>query len=830
MLRFGRLLVLSVLLAAAARAEFPVTERGLAPTLGISRAARIVATDDGFLAFWKTDTRYGTQGLMQIAKLSPEGELLGRSVAWTLPASFHAYDGASNGNETLLAGWCTGTYGQPLCLARFSADGDFLGLTTTQYSNVVAPSVASDGNGFLVSFSISSGAVREVVALPVSRDGVPDAPILVDSWDPLAQWSSPAAIDGTYFVAFPRPGAHALARLSRDAVESTVALDPPVEVGQVTIESSGERLLVLVSPRGPDPSDLWLRAAVFDRDLSRLTGWFPLSGHAGIPRIAPTSSGWIVSGGGAGQATVVAVSRAGSVGVTTYVEGPAVYEVDLAAVRDRAALVWTTGIDYTFPGANFSATRLAVLDASAAFVRTPMTISLGPAPQIDPAGVHGGGVTLAAWVERTIEERFVVKVRPFDRDGLPLAPPATMPWRGFAQGYPSVASDGASFFVVWSEGVRGLEGVWGARVTADGRVLDAAAISLFGSALHSWGEPRVADVDWNDDSWMVVSSAGNGDIVARRASSAGTLVGDPAVIAASKEDASFGVLGGYGPVIDCNGTTCLVAWNGPWDPWACRISPCQPPPPSILAARISPSLTLMDREPLRLNGPYEWVSTLSISWNDAASAWSVAWSFDGRRRVARDGTILDALLDPKFVQSGTLSAIPEGMGWRLAWASGAGGVFHGWSPTGGVREVERRYIMRSVERESDPQLVAAPRPLALVVRESQLTAGSPAVVGRFLDESTEPLSAAIELTVTRLPHREVHFSWTTEIDIVSGFVLWGLFDGKWSVIYTLSPDQRVHQRLERGATAYRITASTPAGVFESNVVTMDPMRRRVVGR
>jgi hypothetical protein len=828
--RRSAVLVTLLLLASTIRAEFPVTEeRPLAPTLGISRHARVVATDDGFLAFWKTSTTYSAEGLMQVAKLSPDGALLRRAVAWDLPASFHAYDGASNGEETLLAGSCSGTYGAPLCLARFSRDGDFLGLTTTAYVNALAPSLASDGRDFAVTFSLLSG-VRGVFALPVSREGVAGAPIAIGPWDASSHGSSPAAIGGTYFVAFPRPGGHALARLSIDAVESTVPLDPPVEISEVRIESSGERLLVVVSPRGPAPSDIWLQAAVFDPELRRLTDWFLLTGHAGLPRIAPTSSGWIVSGGGAGQAKVVAISRAGSVGETVDVEGPGVFDLDLAAARDRAALVWTTGVDHTVPGASFNAARVAVLDASAAIVRAPTTISLGPAPQIHPAGAHAGGVTLAAWVERTIEERFVVKVRPFDRNGVPLAPPVTMPWRGVAQGYPSVASDGASFFVVWSEGAWGLDGVWGARVTTDGRVLDAGAIPLFGPAQPYSGEPRTADVDWSGDWWLVVSSAGNADIVARRVSSAGTLTdADPAVIAAGAEDGSFGWLGGYRPLMDCNGAECLVAWNGPPDPWGCNIL-CPPPPPSILAARISPSLTLLDKQPLRLNGPKEWVSTLSVSWNELASAWSVAWSLDGRRRVARDGRILDALPEPKSAQSGTLSAIPEGAGWHLAWATTVGGVFHGWSPTGGVRDVERRYIMRSMERESDPHLIGATRPLAFVVRESQLTAGSPAVIGRFLDESTEPVSEAIELTVTRLPSRTVHFSWTTEIDIVSSFVLWGLFDGQWSVIYTLSSDQRVHQRLESGATAYRITANTPAGAFESNVVTMEPTRRRVVGR
>jgi hypothetical protein len=825
-----RSLILLLFLAFPVRADFAVTaERPLAPTLGISSTARVVANDDGFLAFWKTPA-YRAEGLMQVAKLSPDGALLRRTVAWELPASFNAYDGASNGEETLLAGFCTATYGQPLCLARFDRDGEFLGLTTTEITNAVAPSVASDGNGFLLAFPLSSGP-REVLAIPVSAAGVVGAPVTVGQWDPFSQWASAAAIGGTYVVAFPRPGSHALARLAGDAVEATVALDPPFLISQVRIESSDDRLLVVVSPKWGEQTQS-LHAAVYDRNLTRLTGWLPLAGHVGLPRIAPTSSGWIVSGSGGGQATVVAVSRAGAVGATTYVEGPAGFDGDLDASRDRAALVWATSIDYTLPAPAFNAVRTAVLDAGAAIVRAPTTISLGPAPQIQPAAAHGSGVTLVSWVERTIEERFVVKVRPFDRDGVPLAPPATMPWRGFSQAYPSVASDGTSFFVVWCEGARGLDGVWGARVSAEGRVLDAAAIPVLGPAGPNFGGPRPADVDWSGDSWVVVSTAGPGDIVARRVSREGTLLdAAPAIIAAGTQIGDSGWRGGYDPLIDCNGAECLVVWHGPWDPWACRISPCVPPPPSILATRISPSLAVLDPEPLRLNGEYEWVSTLSVSWNDLVSAWSVTWSLDGTRRVARDGRILDELRVPRWADSGTLTAIPEGTGWRLAWATDAAGrVFHGWSPTGALRDVVTRFIMRSVERETDPQFVDAPRPLAFVTRESPLSSGSPAVIGRFLDESTEAVTESIELTATRLPNRTVHLSWTTDINILSSFVLWGRFDGTWYVIETLSPHERVHQRPESRATAYRITSNTPAGVFESNVVTLEAMRRRAVGR
>ncbi len=812
-------LIFFVLAALPARAEFPVTGvRPLAPTLGISSGALVVATDEGFLAFWKTRTTNREEGLTQIAKLSSDGTLLRRTVAWDLPASFWFYDGASNGVETLLAGVCSGTYGSPLCLARFSADGDFVGLIETRFSYPVAPVVASNGDGFLVSFSLARAI--EVVALPVTRDGLLADRLLLAAWDPSSQWTSPAAIGESYFVAFGQPGKHRLARLSETGVDASVPLTAGFEISQVRIAGSGDRLLVIASPKGNATADLRLRAAVFDRDLTRLTEWMPLEGGSGLVLVGPTSTGWLVAASGLGEATVLPISRTGLAGEPARVGGVLAYDFDFASSRDRAAIVWTSAPDYTIPEFPFSSARVAVFDSSAIVVREATPISLGPAPQIHPAAAHASGVTLAAWVERTMEERLVVKARPFDGDGgVPLAPAVTMPLRGWPQSHPSVATDGTSFFIVWSEGASGRDGVCGARVTADGRVLDATAMAIFGSAEVS----RAADAVWGGDSWVVVSSEGKANIVAKRVSSGGNVIDAVSVVIAPGPER-----GGYDPRIDCSGDECLVVWKGPWDPWECRISPCAAPPSSILAARISPALALLDATPLRLNGENEWVSALSVSWNELANAWSVAWSLDGRRRVSRDGRILDELLTPASFLSGEVFAISEAHGWHLTWTSSSSSkVFHGWSASGGVREVATRYTLtRTPEREWDPQLVGAQRPLAFVVRESQITAGSPGVIGRFLDEATEPISTDLDLSVRRLPDRVLEFSWTTDIDVVSRFVLWGRYGAAWKMLGGLAPNARIYQITETGATAYRLSATTPSGAVESNVIELGPLLRR----
>ncbi len=825
-----RFLFLVFLFALPARAEFPVTEnRPLAPTLGDSRDARVVATDEGFLAFWRTTTTYGMEGLAQIARFSRDGELERRNTAWLLPASFQWYDGASNGDQVLLAGACTGLLNGPLCLARFSAAGDLLGYTGLPFQSAVAPSVTSNGDGFLVTFSLPFP--REVLAVPVTREGVAGDAIRVGTWDPGTQWTSPAALDNAYYVAFGTTGGHALARIDGRNVAATVPVDAPVEVSQIRIASSADRLLVVITPRALDASnDPRPRSAVYDRNLQRVTSWTPLDGGSSLPRVEPTSSGWIVGTLAATGAALVPVSLGGSPGNPTIVEGIKGFGpiFDVAAHEDRAALVWITEITRIVPDFPHNAVRAAFFDGAATALAPPQTISLGPVAQIHPAAAHGNGVTLAAWVELDPAARFVVKTRPFDATGAPLAPPRAMPFRGEPQAQPRVGFDSASFFVIWSEGTAGTSGIYGARVGPDGELLDAESIPLFG-AVPIGGYARTAAIDWSGSAWIVVSSDEQMRIVARRVAPNGTVL-DTDPVAISPPD-QFGADYSFAPALDCTGSECLVGWHGPALPYECRISGCPAEPPTIRAARITNDLRRLD-EPHILGAAFDdSVRTLKVTWNEVAHVWLVSRFGGGTALIRRDGSRVDGVRSSLV---GDIDAIPEGSGWRLLWTTYSfNDLFHGWSATGTVGEIVERWMLtRSAETERAPRLVDAPRPLATFMRESEINAGSPQVFARFLDEAGDSVPTSISLTAERIGGGKVRLAWWTDLgDAVRDFSIWRLIGGQWQLfMVNIAPYHRVLEFDFGAAQSFRVGANTSYGAVVSEIATLPAARHRTVGR
>ncbi len=803
--RLTPLLLALLLVASTLRAEFPVTEdRPLAPTLGSSGDTRVVATDSGFLAFWSTSPSYGGPGgLAQVGRYSPDGVLERRATAWALPSTFVWNDAASNGDQVLLTGLCgPPAYTRPLCLARFSATGDLLGLITVPIREPIWPVVGSNGDGFLVVFGTTSP--REILAIPISSDGTVGATILVADMATTSQSASVTAIDDSYYVTFSNGARHVLARIAGGEVSGSVTLEKTAGYGFVRAESSGDRLLVVTTAPA-------VRFAIFDAALEVQLDWSPLDGGSSYPAIAPTSSGWILAVSSNSGTTVQPVTRAGRHGPARPLENGVRPMFDAAGAGDRAAVVWTRDE----PGSFGSPARMAIFDGGGTLVHGPATISLGPAPQIHPAGAHGGGVTLVAWSERAAGGEFIVKTRAIDAAGAPAAEIVAMPFRGSSQLRPSVASDGNSFFVVWTEGIPGNDAIYGARVAADGRLLDAAPIALFGPAPFRWDGSRAADVDWSGSSWIVVTSDERWRIVAKRVSPTGAILDTPVQISPtlSENQGADSV-----PVLDCNGAECLVAWQGPPLPDDCRTT-CPSATPSVRASRITSDARLLDVAPWLLTVAWETVTAIGVSWNETADAWLVTWSFDGQQRIGRNGFPTGSNDDSTVSASGTVSAIPERQGWRIAWSSdGRGDLFHGWSATGDVPGITSRFVLtRSPEREWDPTLIAAPRPLALFQRESQIDAGSPAVLARFLDEADEPVPAEIVLTAERVGSGVVRLSWATDLPGITGFWVQA-FDSAWRSMKNVGPSIRSIDIAAATATGFRVVAMTTDESVMSNVV------------
>jgi hypothetical protein len=728
---------------------------------------------------------------------------------------------------------------------RFDAAGDLLGTTTLPYYRAQAPVVASDGDGFLVVFALPTPEWT-MVAVRVSRDGVAGDLIPLGVWNLSSQWASAAAIDGTYFVTFGTSTGRTLIRLSEAGIERAVDLPAtPMFISQARIESSGDRLLVVATGGVPGsvPFDDWMRVAIFDRDLATLKPWTPVDGGTVLPRIAPTSSGWVITAESYdGTATLLPLSLSGVPGSPATASAVGMFTHDAAGRGDRAAVVWTTPRDSTTPDFEHTDATIAVVDSSGALVRAPAPISLGPAPQIHHAAAHGGGVTLVAWVERNPAGEFVVKARPFDGMGTPVAPPITMPWHGADQLRPAVASNGDSFFVVWSEGPSGSSGVYGATVGTDGTLLGDDAIPLFDSArLPKESAYRTAHVAWSGSAWIVTSSDSIWKLVARRVSPGGAILDpEPRVISPVpewNEDVSFA------PLIDCNGRECLIAWYAPPEGLipGCQFT-CPEPPVAIRAAVVSPDLNVVVSRQVTLTSAWSsfppGTRALEVTWNEEAAAWLLSWDMNGSQRIRRDGFLLSR---PTFRlwSNGTLSSLPEREGWRMIWTpSGTRDVFHGWTLTGLIADIrERSAVAASADAEWDPQAIESPRPLVMFLRETPHAPGSPEVVGRFLDESAPADRMELSLTATRAGG-EVRLDWATNAEEISAFTIL-LFrqnyyggDG-WYIGGSAAPTAR-HFSLEPGMMKYAtravVTAATPSGAIRSNEVEIESARRRTVAR
>jgi hypothetical protein len=251
--------------------------------------------------------------------------------------------------------------------------------------------------------------------------------------------------------------------------------------------------------------------------------------------------------------------------------------------------------------------------------------------QWHPALAYGGGQFLTAWQhDRRFENReiYVARVstsgQVLDPGGKPTSAAAAN-----SQSWPSVASDGQNFLVVWLEDDRGSGDIHGARVAADGTVLDPAGIRI-SSSPSTQLQPVVG---FGDTSYLVAWTHRAGqsyEVYGAMVYWDGT-VGSTIEItntARTQEE----------PAIAFNGTNFLVAWqdgrNHPY--WS-----------DIYAARVSRTGTVLDPDGIEVAraDDSQWVpaaasdgSGFLVVWEDRRTVnhWDVQAA-----RVTADGTVLD---------------------------------------------------------------------------------------------------------------------------------------------------------------------------------------------
>jgi len=180
--------------------------------------------------------------------------------------------------------------------------------------------------------------------------------------------------------------------------------------------------------------------------------------------------------------------------------------------------------------------------------------------QRDPTVAWNGSQYLVAWSDErdastTGWDIYAARVNAdgaiMDPGGIPVArSPGD-------QGEPTIASDGTNFLVVWSgeSEAHSSVGVFGARVSSTGQVLDAPEI-----AISTTGNERSPAAAWNGSSFLVVwdfldFSTGDLDIYGARVDATGALL-DPSRIPISTVSGSHETE----PAIASVGTDFLVAW------------------------------------------------------------------------------------------------------------------------------------------------------------------------------------------------------------------------------------------------------------------------------
>ena len=206
-----------------------------------------------------------------------------------------------------------------------------------------------------------------------------------------------------------------------------------------------------------------------------------------------------------------------------------------------------------------------------------------------------------------------------------------------------VAFDGTNYFVVWIE--HG-EGIYGARVSEDGAVLDQPAISI-STEPTGGGDPRVAFngtdylVAWADSRHSMIGDARN-DAYAARVSPTGKVLDRTGIaIATMAYDGQVGVAS--------DGTNFLVVWDGV----DARTSES-----TIRGARIDDAGEVLDPEGFSISKGEEEQVTPSVAFD--GTNYLVAWH-DTRYRPDWDSNIYGArvsragkVIDPApFVISGS---------------------------------------------------------------------------------------------------------------------------------------------------------------------------------
>jgi hypothetical protein len=248
-----------------------------------------------------------------------------------------------------------------------------------------------------------------------------------------------------------------------------------------------------------------------------------------------------------------------------------------------------------------------------------------PRHQNDFESADSESSTLAVWVERSGQNQFAVMSQVWDRNHEPAAPPRELTPSGWGGVYPSVASDGRDFLVVWSEN---LDRVRITLVSEDGSPRTSAVI---GDLRYS-----AASVAWNGEAYLVATVKRTGELQLVRVSASGERLGTI--------DYPFGFA--MRPRLLINGARGLLAWEANYHYYSgggCAI------PEGCIGSSIAAVRITADGDPIGepfslsegiTDGVVDYQVALASDGTDYAVAWQDLYRGGvARAIVSQDGRV-----------------------------------------------------------------------------------------------------------------------------------------------------------------------------------------------
>ncbi|QSQ27043.1 hypothetical protein JY651_19925 [Pyxidicoccus parkwayensis] len=492
-----------------------------------SQKPSVASNGTDYLVVWE-EALAGSPVSVHGARVSGAGEV--RDIGGLAPgapaSSRSAPSVASNGTDYLVA-WMDMRNGNPdVYGTRVASTGEVMdgaGLAIAQAAQTqTAPSVASNGTDYLVVWEDSRNGNTDIFGARVSSSGaVLDASGLAVSTDARTQLVPAVASNGTdYLVVW------------QDARNETAGdiFGARVTSAGAVMETSGFAISTAARAQGTP--------AVASNGTDYLVVWqdarSETSGDIYGARV--TSAGTVVDGSGLAISTYAAGQTYPSVafnGTDFYVAWK-----DARSSRDIYGTRVTTAGE--------------VLDGSG------VVLSTAANGQWTPEVASNGTGYLVVWVGHRPSDGsaaiFGVRVSAagdvLDVSGLEISPP------GLAL-YPSVASNGTDYLVVWEDVSQLDSRIMGARVTGGGAVLDARGLVLSPSSVRSASAPSVAS---NGTGYLVVWETMPGET--QLSSISGTRVTrEGAVLDASGLSISGPPAFAHAPEVASNGTDSLVVWE-----------------------------------------------------------------------------------------------------------------------------------------------------------------------------------------------------------------------------------------------------------------------------